>query len=101
MCFDQCPSQWSYFRVKELFIYFLVPILGHPVHQFLQKLDFSDSTVSGSGLPVGHRYWKYVSLCWSNSIFMANARVIRVILSPIGSIGYKAKYDMYYKDMTS
>ena len=32
-------------------IYFLVPILGHPVYQFLQKHKFSDLTVSGIELP--------------------------------------------------
>ena len=47
--------------------------MGHPVYQFLQKPDFSDFTVSGSGLPLGHRYLKYMSLCWSNSYFMASA----------------------------
>ena len=81
MCFDPCPSQWYYFRVKESFINFLVLILGHPVYQFLQKPDFSDFTVCGSGLPIGHRYWKYVSLCWSNSIFMANDWGIRLTQS--------------------
>ena len=73
MCFDPCPSQWYHFRVKESFIDFLVPILGHPVYQFPPKPEFSDFTVSGSGLPMGHRYWKYVSLCWSNSYIMATA----------------------------
>ena len=34
----------------------LDPILGHPVYQFLPKPEFSDFTVSGSGLPMGHRY---------------------------------------------
>ena len=60
MCFDPCPSQWYYFRVKESFIDFLVPILGHPVYQFLHKPDFSDFTVSGSGLAMGHRFRKYI-----------------------------------------
>ena len=41
--------------------YFLDPILGHPVYQFLPKLEFSDFTVSATG------FWKYVSLCSSNS----------------------------------
>ena len=62
------------FRVKKSFLNFIDPILGHPVYQFLQKPDFSDFTVSGSGLPMGHRFRKYISLCWSNSYFMANAR---------------------------
>ena len=43
------------FRDKKSFIYFLGPILGHPVYQFLPKPEFSDFTVSGSGLPMGHR----------------------------------------------
>ena len=43
-------------RVKKLFIYFLDHILGYPIKQFLQKPDFSDFTVGGSGLPKGHRY---------------------------------------------
>ena len=47
------------FGVKKLFIYFLYHILGHPVYQFLQKPDFSDFTVSGSGLPMGQRFRKY------------------------------------------
>ena len=50
----------SIFRDKKLFIYFLDPILGHPVYQFLAKPEFSYFTVSGSGLLMGHRYWKYV-----------------------------------------
>ena len=58
---------------KKSFIYFLGPILGHPVYHFLQKPEFSDFTVSGSGLPMGHRYWKYVSLFWSNLYIMATA----------------------------
>ena len=67
------------FRVRKSFIiYFLDHILGHPVSQFLQKPDFSDFTVGGSGLSKGHRYWKDVSLGWSNSYFMANARRSRV-----------------------
>ena len=61
------------FRVKKSFISFINPILGHPVYQFLQKPEFSDFTVSGSGLPWGHRLWKQVSLCWSNSYFRATA----------------------------
>ena len=61
------------FRDKKSFIYFLEPILGHPVYQFLPKPEFSDFTVSGSGLPMGHRHWKYVSFCWSNSDIMATA----------------------------
>ena len=66
------------FRVKKSFLYFIDHILGHPVYQFLQKPDFSDFTVSGSGLPMGHRFRKYISLCWSNSYFMANAQGSRV-----------------------
>ena len=54
-------------------MYFLDPILGQPVYQFLPKPEFSDFTVSGSGLPMGYRHWKYVSLCWSNSDIMATA----------------------------
>ena len=46
-------------------------MLRHPVYQFLHKPEFSNFTVSGSGLPGGHRLWKYVSLCLSNSYFMA------------------------------
>ena len=61
------------FRVKKSFLYFIDPILGHPVYQFLQKPDFSDFTVCGSGLPKGLRYWKDESLGWLNSYFMANA----------------------------
>ena len=61
------------FTVEKSFIYFIDPILGHTVYQFLKKPDFSDFTVSGFGLPMGHRFWKYISLCWSNSYFMANA----------------------------
>ena len=61
------------FRDKKSFIYFLGPILGHPVYQFLPKPEFSDFTVSGFGLPMGHRYWKYVSLFWSNLYIMATA----------------------------
>ena len=34
--------------------------MGHPVYQFLQKPDFSDFTVSGSGLAMGHRFRKYI-----------------------------------------
>ena len=48
-------------------------MLGHPVRQFLKKTDFSDFPVSGSGLPMGHRFRKYISLCWSNSYLKANA----------------------------
>ena len=69
--FGQPQSQWSFFQGQKSFIFFLGPILGHPVYQFLPKPEFSDFTVSGSGLPMDHRYWKYVSLCWSNSYIMA------------------------------
>ena len=58
---------------KKSFIYFLHPILGHSVYQFHPKPEFSDFTLIGSGLPMGHRYWKHVSLCWSNSYIMATA----------------------------
>ena len=50
------------FTVEKSFIYFIDPILGHTVYQFLKKPDFSDFTVSGFGLPMGHRFWKYISL---------------------------------------
>ena len=75
---------------KKSFIYFLDPILGHPVYQFLPKLEFSDFTVSGSGVPMGQRFFKYVSLCWSNSYIMATAPGGRVsvtnVFLPIASI---------------
>ena len=60
-------------RVTKSFLSSRHIILGHPVQQFLQKPEFSDFTVSGSGLPKAHRYWKDVSLGWSNLYFMANA----------------------------
>ena len=41
------------YKLKKSFIYFSDPILGHPVYQFLHKLEFSDFTVNGSGLPWG------------------------------------------------
>ena len=74
LCFGQCPSQWSYFQGQKSYIYFLDHNLGHPVQQILQKPDFSVFPVSRSGFPMGHRYWKDVSLFWSNSYFMPNAR---------------------------
>ena len=61
------------FRVTKSFSSSIDLILGHPVQQFFQKPEFSDFTVSGSGLPMGHRYWKYVSLFWSNLYIMATA----------------------------
>ena len=48
-------------RVTKSFIFSRHIILGHPVYQFLPKLEFSDFTVSATG------FWKYVSLCSSNS----------------------------------
>ena len=61
------------FRDKKSFIYFLDPILGHPVYQFLPKPEFSDFTVISYGLPLSFEFWKYMSLCWSNLCFLANA----------------------------
>ena len=71
--FVQCQSQWAYYQVKKSFIYHLDPILGHPVHQFLPKPEFSDFTVISYGLPLSYEFWKYMSLCWSNLCFLANA----------------------------
>ena len=86
LCFGQLQSQWSYIQGQiKSFLYFIDPIFGHPVYQFLQKTDFSDFTFSDSGLPMDHRFRKYISLCWSNSYFMANARGRRVQQSYINS----------------
>ena len=51
------------------------------VHFLVQKVEkdgnfvfwLASKSMVISGLPMGHRYWKYVSLCWSNSYIMANA----------------------------
>ena len=76
--FGHCPSQWSYFQGQKIIYLLPRPYFGTPCMQFLQKPDFSDFTVGGSGLPKDHRYWKDVSLGWSNSYFMANAWGSRV-----------------------
>ena len=73
LCFGQCQSQWSYFLAHKMIYILHRPYFGHPVYQFLQKPEFSDFTVSGFGLQLGHWSWKYVSLSWSNSYVIANA----------------------------
>jgi len=57
--FGQHQSQWSDFQGQKI-IYILLILI-------------SDFTVSGSGFPMGHGYWKYVSLYWSYSYNMATA----------------------------
>ena len=74
LCFGQRQSQWSYFQGQKIISILHRPYFGSPCISVSSKLDFSDFTVSGSGLPMGHRFRKYISLCWSNSYFMANAR---------------------------
>ena len=71
--FGHCQDPWSYFQHKKLFRTFVDTIFGHPVYRFPQKPEISDFTGSGFGFPCGHRLWKYVSLCLTNSYFMTNA----------------------------
>ena len=60
-------------NIKKSFRTFVDTILGHPVYRFPPKPEISDFTGSGFGFPYGHRLWKYVSLCLTNSYFMTNA----------------------------
>ena len=67
--FGQPQSQWSYFQGQKIIYILSRPYFGTPCISVSPKTGI----VSGTGLPLGHRYLKYVSLCWSNSYIMASA----------------------------
>ena len=67
------PEQMSTFLGSQNHLYPPGTLFWDTCIAVSQKPEFSDFTVSGSGLPMGYRHWKYVSLCWSNSDIMATA----------------------------